>query len=197
MKALTLSLFILLLGGCSNLESDPPPTAFHSKDLSDSDSDGVINARDLCANTRQNAVIDNNGCPTVVHSEEKNKLHILFANDSTTIPSAYDEHIKNMSQFLAKYPQTHIVLNGYASPVGPVEHNKYLSIHRAANVYKALVAAGISPQRIKTVGYGESDPVQADSKSEIMTLSRRVTATVAGMDSNVLESWTIYDQRKD
>ncbi len=30
-----------------------------------------------------------------------------------------------------------------------------------------------------------------------MTLSRRVTASVVGMDSSVVESWTIYDQRKD
>ncbi|GLT15260.1 OmpA family protein [Vibrio algivorus] len=197
MKALTLSLLVLLLGACSNLESDPPPIAFHSKDLSDSDNDGVINARDLCANTRKNAVIDNNGCPTVVHSEEENKLHILFANDSTVIPAAYDKHIKSMSSFLDKYPQTHIVLNGYASPVGPAEHNKYLSIHRAANVYKALVAAGVSPKRIQTVGYGDSDPIQATSREETMTLSRRVTASVVGMDSSVVESWTIYDQRKD
>lgn len=197
MKALTLSLLALLLGACSNLESEPPPIAYHSKDLSDSDNDGVINARDLCANTRHNAVIDNDGCPTVIHSEEENKLHILFANDSTVIPAAYDKHIENMSHFLDKYPQTHIVLNGYASPVGPAEHNKYLSIQRSANVYKALVAAGISPKRIETVGYGDSDPVNATSRDETMTLSRRVTASVVGMDNSVVESWTIYDQRKD
>lgn len=197
MKAITLSLLVLLLSACSNLEAEQPPIAYHSKDLSDSDNDGVINARDLCANTRKNAVIDNDGCPTVIHTEEENKLHILFANDSTVIPSAYDQHIKNMSSFLDKYPQTHIVLNGYASPVGSAEHNKYLSIHRAANVYKALVAAGVSPKRIQTVGFGDSDPVQAGTKDEIMTLSRRVTASVVGMDSSVVESWTIYDQRKD
>ncbi|MFH0266591.1 OmpA family protein [Vibrio rumoiensis] len=197
MKAITLSLLVLLLSACSNLEAEQPPIAYHSKDLSDSDNDGVINARDLCANTRKNAVVDNDGCPTVIHSEEENKLHILFANDSTVIPSAYDQHIKNMSNFLDKYPQTHIVLNGYASPVGSAEHNKYLSIHRAANVYKALVAAGVSPKRIQTVGFGDSDPVQAETRDEMMTLSRRVTATVVGMDSSVVESWTIYDQRKD
>ncbi|WP_417882953.1 OmpA family protein [Vibrio rumoiensis] len=197
MKAITLSLLVLLLSACSNLEAEQPPIAYHSKDLSDSDNDGVINARDLCANTRKNAVVDNDGCPTVIHSEEENKLHILFANDSTVIPSAYDQHIKNMSSFLDKYPQTHIVLNGYASPVGSAEHNKYLSIHRAANVYKALVAAGVSPKRIQTVGFGDSDPVQAETRDEMMTLSRRVTATVVGMDSSVVESWTIYDQRKD
>lgn len=197
LKAITFSLLTLVLAACSNLEAEQPPIAFHAKDLSDSDNDGVINARDLCANTRQSAVIDNDGCPTVVHSEEENKLHILFANDSTVIPTAYDKHIKNMSSFLEKYPQTYIVLNGYASPVGPAEHNKYLSIHRAANVYKALVAAGINPKRIQTVGYGDSDPIQAASREETMTLSRRVTASVVGMDSSVVESWTIYDQRKD
>ncbi|WP_245879873.1 OmpA family protein [Vibrio gangliei] len=197
LKALVFSFLALGLAACSNLEAEQPPTAYHSRDLSDSDGDGVINARDLCANTRKNAVIDNDGCPSVIYSEEENKLHILFANDSTEIPAAYDKHIKNMSSFLEKYPQTHIVLNGYASPVGPAEHNKYLSIHRADNVYKALVAAGVSPDRIETIGYGDSDPVEADSKEEMMTLSRRVTASVVGMDSSVLESWTIYDQRKD
>ncbi|WP_086981023.1 OmpA family protein [Vibrio aphrogenes] len=197
MKRIIFSLLVLSLTACSSLETEQPPTAFHSRDLSDSDADGVINARDLCADTPKHAVIDNNGCPIVKYSEEENKLHILFANDSDVIPTAYNAHIKKMSAFLAKYPQTHIVLNGYASPVGPTEHNRDLSNRRAANVYEALVSAGVSPERIKTIGYGDSDPVQAQTTAETMTLSRRVTASVVGMESNVVESWSIYDQRKD
>lgn len=164
LKVIALSIIALAITACSNLDAEQPPIAYHSNDLSDSDKDGVINARDLCANTSKNAAIDNNGCPTVVHLQEENKLHILFANDSTVIPAAYDKHIKNMSSFLAKYPQTHIVLNGYASPVGSAEHNKYLSITRAKNVHEALVAAGISPDRIETVGYGDSNPVEATTR---------------------------------
>ncbi|MFV0573937.1 MAG: OmpA family protein [Vibrio sp.] len=197
MKALTLSLLVLSLAACSNLEVSDPPLANHTNDLADADADGVINARDLCADTLVGAVIDNNGCPTVASNQEENKLHILFANDSIVIPSSYYSHIRNMKDFLDKYPQLHIVLNGYASPVGPRAHNVWLAQNRADNVYKALIDAGISRDRITTVGFGDNDPIQAESEEETMRLSRRVTASVAGMDSSVLESWTIYDQRKD
>lgn len=78
MKRIIFSLLVLSLTACSSLETEQPPTAFHSRDLSDSDADGVINARDLCADTPKHAVIDNNGCPIVKYSEEENKLHILL-----------------------------------------------------------------------------------------------------------------------
>ncbi|WP_153448710.1 OmpA family protein [Vibrio algicola] len=197
MKTLTISLMVLLLSACSVLDAPPPPLANQQSDIGDADADGVINARDKCLNTPANAVVDNDGCPEIKVVTEQKKLHILFANDSDEITQLYLDHINAMSQFLAKYPKTYIVLNGYASPVGPSDHNLNLSRRRAANVYKALISSGVESDRIQIIGFGDSEPVAGQTKEEINKFSRRVTATVEGMDSSVVDSWTIYDKRKD
>ncbi|KJG00418.1 OmpA family protein [Photobacterium angustum] len=184
------------LFGCS-LSVPQPPIAKQTKDLFDADSDGVINQRDRCADTPIDAVVDNDGCPTFVKNSEENNIHVLFANDSSEIPESYMENISNMSEFLAKYPKTHIELKGYASPVGNAAYNVGLSKRRAAAIQQALITEGVAPSRIKTIGFGDSDPVKASDVEESNALSRRVVAQVVGSQGNVVKEWTIYTVREN
>ncbi|PSW03943.1 OmpA family protein [Photobacterium lipolyticum] len=194
MKRTVIGLLTLFLFGCS-VQPAEPPLAEQSRDLSDLDNDGVINARDKCAETPLSAVVDNNGCPVHVNREEENGVQVLFANDSDVTPDSFLPEIMRMSEFLNKYPNTSIELKGYASPVGRHDYNIALSQRRAQQVRNQLIADGIDPNRIKTVGFGDSDPVKADSKETTNTLSRRVVAKVVGSKSNVVEEWTIFTVR--
>ena len=196
MKYIITALLSLSLFGCS-LSVPQPPIAKQTKDLFDADSDGVINQRDHCAKTPIDAIVDNNGCPTFIKNSEKNNIHVLFANDSSEIPESYMENISNMSNFLAKYPTTHIELKGYASPVGNAAYNVALSKRRARQIRQALLTEGVAPSRIKTLGFGDSDPVQASDVEETNTLSRRVVAQVVGSQGNVVKEWTIYTVREN
>ncbi|MCD9496783.1 OmpA family protein [Photobacterium carnosum] len=196
MKYTIIGLFALSLFGCS-LSVPQPPIAKQTKNLFDNDSDGVINQRDHCPKTLINAVVNNDGCPTYIDSSEKNKIHVLFANDSSDIPENYMQNISKMSEFLVKYPKTHIELKGYASPVGNAAYNIVLSKHRASAVYQALINDGITPSRIKTMGFGDSDPVIAYDIEESNMLSRRVTAQVVGSQENIVKEWTIYSVREN
>lgn len=196
MKYIITALLSLSLFGCS-LSVPQPPIAKQTKDLFDADSDGVINQRDRCADTPIDAVVDNDGCPTFVKNSEENNIHVLFANDSSEIPESYMENISNMSDFLAKYPKTHIELKGYASPVGSAAYNVALSKRRAAAIRQALITEGVAPSRIKTIGFGDSDPVKASDIEESNTLSRRVVAQVVGSQGNVVKEWTIYTVREN
>ncbi|QUJ69401.1 OmpA family protein (plasmid) [Photobacterium sp. GJ3] len=190
---LCLLMFLLPLG-CATTVGDPP-VAEQSRDLLDQDSDGVINARERCADTPLPAIVNNDGCPAYVASERTNELHILFANDSDVIPDAFRSQIIKMANFLKHYPETAIELKGYASPVGGASHNQDLSQRRAANVRQLLLAQGIAPARVRTVGFGDHDPVQGQTREQTNILSRRVTATVTGADQGVLERWTIFTTR--
>ncbi|KJF90468.1 OmpA family protein [Photobacterium leiognathi] len=196
MKYVITGLLALSLFGCS-LTVQQPPVAKQTKNLYDQDSDGVINQRDRCSDTPIDAVVDNDGCPTFVKNSEENNIHVLFANDSSEIPESYMENIANMSAFLAKYPDTHIELKGYASPVGSAAYNVALSKRRAQAIRQALITEGVSPARIKTVGFGDSDPVKADDIEESNTLSRRVVAQVVGSQGDVVKEWTIYTVREN
>ena len=196
MKYIITGLLALTLFGCS-LSVPQPPVAKQTKNLFDKDSDGVINQRDHCPKTPIDAVVDNNGCPTYVDSSEENKIHVLFANDSSVISESYIQNIKNMSVFLTKYPETHIELKGYASPVGNGAYNVALSKRRASAIRQALINDGITPSRIKTIGFGDSDPVKAYDIEQSNTLSRRVVAQVVGSQGNVVKEWTVYTVREN
>ncbi|MCD9549579.1 OmpA family protein [Photobacterium carnosum] len=196
MKYTIIGLLTLSLFGCS-LSVPQPPVAKQTKNLFDNDSDGVINQRDHCPKTPIDAIVDNNGCPTYIDSSEENKIHVLFANDSSVIVENYRNNIKNMSTFLAKYPKTHIELKGYASPVGNAVYNVALSKRRASVIRQALINEGVTPARIKTVGFGDSDPIKASDVEESNRLSRRVVAQVIGSQGNVVKEWTVYTVREN
>lgn len=196
MKYTIIGLLALSLFGCS-LSVPHPPVTKQTKNLFDNDSDGVINQRDYCAKTPLDAIVDNDGCPTYIDSSEENKIHVLFANDSAEIPENYMQNIKQMSQFLVKYSKTHIELKGYASPVGNATYNLALSKRRASAIRQALINDGIPSSRIKTIGFGDSDPVAAYDVEESNTLSRRVVAQVVGSQENVVKEWTVYTVREN
>ncbi|WP_293148188.1 OmpA family protein [Moritella sp.] len=172
-----------------------PPIAKQSQDQRDFDHDGVINARDKCADTPHSAIVDNDGCPTTVYHDEEQDVLILFSNDSDSIPDAFLPKIQLMADFLELYPDTHIQLKGYASPVGRSEYNIKLSQRRATKVREQLITDGIAPSRIQTIGFGDSDPVWAESEADTLSLSRRVVARVVGSKSSLIKEWTIFKLR--
>ncbi|WP_435246938.1 OmpA family protein [Vibrio sp. nBUS_14] len=170
------------------------PSVTQSYDLLD-DNDGVINARDLCADTQVGAEIDNDGCGSYFESSEKKELHILFANNSTEINPAFHSQIRQMAAFLKRYEGTTIELQGYASKVGNAEHNLKLSKDRASHVKLALISNGIQPSRVNIVGHGDSDFSSDDTQIK-HALQRKVVASVAGFKGNIKEEWHIFAKIK-
>ncbi|OAN11130.1 hypothetical protein A3K86_19385 [Photobacterium jeanii] len=192
-----LFVWVIALTGCATSVDDNPPIADQSRDLRDDDDDGVINARDKCAGTPHSAIVDNDGCPTYVDNQEEGKIHVLFANDSSQIPPEYQAQINEMSQFLKTHPSTYLELKGYASPVGSHKYNIALSQRRALAVKNQLLSAGVPESRIKTVGFGDNEPISADSTELTNTLSRRVVAQVKTSTNKVVEEWTIFTVRQN
>lgn len=171
------------------------PVAFQISDLIDDDADGVINARDLCADTPPGALIDNDGCGEKILMEESRQLHILFANNSSVIEPSFNAQIANMAQFLKKYPGASIEVRGYASKVGSASHNQALSQQRAEAVRSRLIGYQVEPQRVAVVGYGDTRPEVNQDTSQAHAANRRVTATVVGLDEEVIKEWTIFSTR--
>ncbi|SHF30114.1 OmpA family protein [Vibrio gazogenes] len=169
-----------------------PPSVVQAFDLADSDHDGVINARDLCPKTPQNAKINNDGCETYHRSKTQQQLRILFENDSSNVNSIFNVQIKQMANFLASYPETSIELRGYASPSGKTQYNQALSKQRANSVKARLIEEGVSADRIRIVGFGESNPEERGKNQISDARNRRVSATVVGYKGDVEKRWTIF-----
>ncbi|MDN2481039.1 OmpA family protein [Vibrio agarivorans] len=168
------------------------PVPDQTFDLLDDDKDGVINARDMCPGTPIGAEIDNEGCGTMSASRSQMQIYILFENDSDVIGTAFMNQIRDMAMFLEDFPQTSIELKGYTSKVGSDEYNLDLSKRRAASAESALKKYGITDDRIRIVGFGESELVAQGDEEVSHAQNRRVVATVVGLENVVDMEWNIF-----
>ena len=90
------------------------------------------------------------------------KSDVFFAFDSAALlPGAYPE-LANVSKVLNQYPQTTIRVEGYTDAKGTEEYNQKLSERRAQAVATALIQQGVAQNRIKTIGYGETQIISSD-----------------------------------
>ena len=106
------------------------------------------------------------------------KSDYLFAVGSANLnPGAYDE-ISRVSRVLNQYPDTSIQVAGHTDSTGSEETNQALSERRAENVKNALVGQGVNPNRISTIGFGESAPIADNSTEAGRQLNRRVIITI-------------------
>ena len=70
---------------------------------------------------------------------------------------------------LNDFPETVIRVDGHTDSTGSEEYNQRLSERRADAVKRALIQRNVHPDRIESVGYGETMPV-----SSVNALNRRV-----------------------
>ncbi|MCG6981126.1 MAG: OmpA family protein [Deltaproteobacteria bacterium] len=82
-------------------------------------------------------------------------------------------------QKLSNRPDLRLVIKGYTDSTGPEEYNQKLSERRAQAVYAYFASKGVSGERMKTVGYGESDPVADNSTAQGRALNRRAEISPA------------------
>jgi len=63
------------------------------------------------------------------------------------------------SGWLRKFSSANILIEGHCDERGTEEYNLALGEKRAKSTYDYLVSLGISPQRIKVISYGKSQPL--------------------------------------
>jgi len=75
---------------------------------------------------------------------------------------------------LQKHPEVKIIIEGHTDSIGTEAYNQKLSERRAKAVFDYFVSKGISPDRMKTVGFGELRPKADNSTAEGRAINRRV-----------------------
>ena len=145
----------------------------------DSDDDGVADYRDRCPGTLAGTKVDQNGCEGVTERVETIELRIQFPFNSDEIQDRYDNEIRQVADFMEKFPDTSVEIAGHSDNVGSVEYNQHLSQLRAEAVASRLTERfGIAADRIRARGYGESEPIADNSTEEGRSRNRRVEARI-------------------
>lgn len=99
---------------------------------------------------------------------------MLFAFDDDQLQPGSQATIKRLADFLKKYPDINIVVEGYTDAQGREDYNLTLSERRANTVQRALAERGVGRDRINTEGYGEANPVATNDTAAGRQHNRRV-----------------------
>ena len=103
---------------------------------------------------------------------------IFFDTDRFNIDSADAAALQTQAQYLARYPQIRITVEGYADERGTREYNLALGERRANATKNYLVGLGVSANRIATVSYGKERPVALGSDERAWAQNRRAVSVV-------------------
>lgn len=99
---------------------------------------------------------------------------IKFITDKTVIVKGTDEGLDDVIIFLKKHSKIIIEISGHTDEVGTGENNMSLSDRRAKRIKEIIVNGGVNPDRILTVGYGETKPIATNKTKEGKLKNRRV-----------------------
>ncbi|WP_116645086.1 OmpA family protein [Salinivibrio sp. HTSP] len=199
MKQLVIVLITgLLLGGCAPQAVQPmEDTVTQGRDLTDSDKDGVIAARDQCGDSVEQAKVNNEGCPSERIEQEAFELNVQFATASAQVREEQYADIRRLADFMRRYPKARVTIEGHASKVGNAEYNMALSQRRAEAIANVLVTQFyIDKNRVDAQGFGETQPLIDDESDRAKEQNRRVIASVSGEHGVTEKRWTIYSSEE-
>lgn len=115
---------------------------------------------------------------------KKDKLEIpgqiVFENASAVLKPESDAAISQLKQYLDETPRvTKLRIEGHTDNSGTAAANETLSGQRALAVKAALVAKGISKDRLIAVGFGQTKPIADNTTEEGKAKNRRTEFHVA------------------
>ena len=105
-------------------------------------------------------------------------IPILFDTDADRIRARAWPQIEQIAEALRMpvLQKMRILIEGHTDSTGGEAYNQHLSERRAASVKRALTERfGIQPQRLQTMGFGESRPVASNESESGRFRNRRVT----------------------
>ncbi|MBO4441254.1 OmpA family protein [bacterium] len=98
---------------------------------------------------------------------------IHFEFDQATIYAEDMPLVEMMISWMQNFPEKVVRIEGHADERGSIDYNLSLGEKRAIEVKTKLLQAGIDPQRIKIISYGEEQPVDPASNEDAWFKNRR------------------------
>jgi peptidoglycan-associated lipoprotein len=104
---------------------------------------------------------------------------VFFDTDRFNIDTADQATLQAQAQWLARYPNKSITIEGHCDERGTRDYNLALGERRANAAKNYLASLGVDASRIQTVSYGKERPAATGSNEDAWAQNRRaVTITV-------------------
>jgi peptidoglycan-associated lipoprotein len=104
----------------------------------------------------------------------------LFAYDSYELDDAARQTLGRQAQWLQKYANVRLTVEGHADERGTREYNLALGDRRANAVKNYLAAQGVSAGRMSTISYGKERPAVQGSDEQSYAENRRAVSVISG-----------------
>ena len=153
--------------------------------VGDTDGDGILDDADACPFEAEtmNAFEDDDGCPDeapprrVIVREDRIEITetIFFATNRAEIQPISLSLIDEIAMAIRDNPRIGLVeVQGHTDADGSEQYNQDLSQRRADSVRQSLIQRDIEPERLRSVGFGESVPIADNVTREGKATKRRV-----------------------
>ena len=103
---------------------------------------------------------------------------VFFGYDRHDLTAAARATLERQAQWLQRYPNRRMVVEGHADERGTREYNLALGERRATAVKNYLVAVGVSPSRVTTISYGKEQPAVLGATEAAWAQNRRGVTVV-------------------
>lgn len=141
----------------------------------DTDKDGVPDYQDKCPNTLEGVRIDKKGCPLNKKEDlDQLKKGINFQSGSKKLTKSSYKTLNNIVALMKKFSTANIEVQGHTDNTGSEETNKKISQDRAQVVVDYFIQNGISPDRVRAVGFGSDKPIADNKTKKGRSKNRRV-----------------------
>jgi outer membrane protein OmpA-like peptidoglycan-associated protein len=121
---------------------------------------------------------------------------IRFDVNKATIKPESNGAINGIFELMQKQPELNFSVEGHTDSDGDEARNQTLSEHRAKAVMDRLIDMGISANRLKSAGWGESKPIGENGTAEGKANNRRVEFIKfeGGVSASNNTSQSIFDK---
>jgi outer membrane protein OmpA-like peptidoglycan-associated protein len=109
-----------------------------------------------------------------------NMSDVLFDTASANLKPGAREKLSRVAGVLLAYPGLNIEVEGHTDSVGSDDYNQSLSERRAESVRSYLIRQGIPRDTIDAMGFGEANPVVANTTAAGRQQNRRVELVIQG-----------------
>ena len=156
----------------------------------DSDSDGVLDTRDKCKDTRENMEVSKRGCS--IFQVALKGVH--FETDSAELEIDSKVVLNSAAKVLISLPDLRAQIQAHTDSIGAKEYNQILSEKRAASVRDYLVSQGVTADRLEEKGFGDTIPVFSNKTAKGRAQNRRVELKVINDEVDKVQSETEVTQ---
>jgi peptidoglycan-associated lipoprotein len=104
---------------------------------------------------------------------------VFFETDSSLLTPTSQATLDRQAQWLMRYPNYPITVEGHADERGTREYNIALGARRAAATRDYLASKGVPRNRMRTISYGKERPVAVCNDISCWSQNRRAVTVLA------------------